>query len=153
MHTSEGKGHEMSVDIDATAPSTARTDIRRHAMGLAVMVGCICLIFRFVYSGNAVLAVSSGIAAAFAGLVAWTVYHRISRRSDGLCIVMVPMAIFLPPSRREGLIEVVDGFIIVLIIAVPLSYFFGTYMNLRDSSQGETGPYPADPLFDSELNS
>ncbi len=98
-------------------------------------------------SGEAILAA----AAAVGGLIAWAIYHAISRRNDGLVILMMALLFNLPrpDSIALPLREELTKQSFPFIILVMLSIIVGLYN--RERRNREKSPQSS-PLWDAEVD-
>jgi hypothetical protein len=143
------------MDEKANA-TTARTQIRRMALCMTV-VGWALGTAVISWRNDRILGSAATLAAlnALGGLIAWAIYHTISRRNDGLAIVI--MAVFWDAHARRNptLLNDLTNSIVPLVVmastslVVSLLVRYGQFV--RESRKGR-GQKDSSPLWDAEID-
>ena len=128
------------TDIDPENIHARRTVLRRaFAVGAACMIGCLA------FGKPPIDATIDGLIATLGGLVAWTVYHLISRRPDALGLAALNT---LPVWRDPR-----DPWLPTLVITTLAMLGVGLVLGLVNRPQAGIEPAPAEfRLWDAELD-
>ena len=81
----------MNPTLASKSAVTTKAQIRWLVLWFAACIWGSGIIFGLGSGKTFQQANSDGAAAAIAGLTSWTVYHMVSRRNDGLAIVMASL--------------------------------------------------------------
>jgi drug/metabolite transporter (DMT)-like permease len=120
------------------------TDARRIAFRRAILIGVVCGSGSFVFGKSIENAMIDGVIVTLGGLVAWTTYHLISRRTDGLMLVAMNT---LPIWRRPA-----DPWLPTLVITGLAMLGVGLVMGLVNRPQRESVPDRDSIWWDADLD-
>ena len=131
----------MVAKANSTNP---RSDIRRVAIRMTPLVWTFAMIGMMGFQGfqwPRAAAIASMIA--IGALVAWFIYHAISRRDDGLAIFIITLTSSGTMGRRSPLPlqEEVLRAAVGVIVAILGSCIVGLFLRVR----WKGGPKPAKP--------
>ena len=107
--------------------------------------------FAQVCGQSLVGAVTISAAVTFGGLIAWAIYHTISRRNDGMVILMLALLLTVPSTDQIALSLMGEltrravPFILLAIISVAVGLFY------RERRKGEQAMVPS-PLWDADVD-
>jgi hypothetical protein len=133
-------------------PATTRRQIWVMAIVLTVTS---CVIGTYLVAqvqgqsmaGAATIAVVS----ALGGLVAWVIYHMISRQNDGMVVIMMALFGITPKSGQMALTlnDEVTRQAVAFFILASMSVVMALFVRWRQKSEKATGRAP---LWDAELD-
>lgn len=126
---------------------TAR--ITRAALWMAFGIGMGSAFAGILRGGPVVRVVPLGILGSIVGLVAWWLYHRISRRNDGLAII-ITAAIMPNVSSDRTDIPLWGHAICLVITTVPLACLIA--LVVREKKPNPPIATGAHPLSDADVD-
>jgi hypothetical protein len=135
------------------AKSTAlQPDIRWSAVWMTAVVWVIGTVMITRLQGQTVAraAALAGLSA-LGGLVAWMIYHAISRRNDGLAIIMTALLGTVASSQRAigPLKEEIAECAVRIVIFISMAVVFGAFLRNRPKRREQ----PIDsPLWDADFD-
>ncbi len=140
----------MNATLASKKALKAKAEIRWFALWFAAFVWGLGTLFGTGVRGKTLQqANSDATAAAIAGLAAWTVYHIVSRRNNGLCMVMASLPMALQPHRGIGFLATLG---ILLVALVPLAWLIGQFGRRLDSKAECSVPASTDAMYDAEMD-
>jgi hypothetical protein len=123
---------------------TESTHARRIAIRRAILIGIACASGCFAFGKPVETALIDGVIVTIGGLIAWTTYHLISHRSDGLMLVALNT---LPIWRRSA-----EPWLPTLIITGLAMLGVGLVMGLVNRPQPEREPDRDFAWWDADLD-
>ena len=124
-----------------------RAGIRRVALLGAVAVGCTGIVLGLCFGRTFLQACSGGAAGALGCLAGWFTYHVVSRRDDGLAILIGGN---LGPMTNDRPISFWPTLMIVLVVNVAIGWIFGRFA--RGSIREESHPLSGEAMYDAQLD-
>jgi hypothetical protein len=120
------------------------THARRIAIRRAMLIGVACALVSFAFGKPIENAMIDGVIVSMGGLIAWTSYHLISHRTDGLMLVALNT---LPIWRRS-----VEPWLPTLVITGLAMLGVGVVMGLVNRPHAESEPDRDFTWWDADLD-
>jgi hypothetical protein len=142
----------MNHTIASKEDIKAKASIRWSALVLALGLWLMGIGFGLRRSGKTFQqANADATAGVVLGLIAWTVYHTVSRQNNGLIIIITVAGqpvLMTPPDRTLGLFELGT----LLAFQVTVAGFFGLMSRWYHSKARKGDPSPTDAMYDAEMD-
>jgi hypothetical protein len=113
----------MNDSSAAKLPTTTAAKIRRAAAIVAPVMGMCVVVLAVIFGRRFDEAALMGCIAAATGMMVWSIYHLVSRRNDGLILILLACMPYLLVREDNWLSAVVAA----LGVYVPFTVLLGTW--------------------------